>query len=506
MNKPQMKPIKKALLILSVMTVFLAGGCFCYLYLGSDAAGNSFFSEHTTNAPVTTNSPATANAPVTVDALAAAGSKDLEMSQSAATGSTSGAGSSLDSSTEALPGSEDSSIVSSTEALPGSASGSISDSAAESIPEPAPFPEYDITLMAVGDNLMHMGVVHTGKQEDGSLDYSCLYEGISAFLEKADIKIINQETILGGNERGFSGYPYFNSPTEVGDAIAKAGFNVVLHASNHAADQGVEGLVSCAQFWDKYPEILMTGIHADKEKAGEIPLLTIDDVTFAILNYTYGPNMEILPKSLEGHLELLCACDPATNQIDFTTLNSKVIADIEKAKELADIVIVCPHWGTEYVTKPSSYQQKFAMQMTEAGADLIIGTHPHVVQPVEWITSENGNRALCYYSLGNYVSTQKGGPSMLEAMSWVTFHVDEDGVSISEDKTGIIPMVCHYTSGPVRIENIYLLEDYTAEQAASHGIRSYGGVNLTLEDLNSWSEEILGDWVLSKNEINQSHF
>ena len=90
---------------------------------------------------------------------------------------------------------------------------------------------------------------------------------------------------------------------------------------------------------------------------------------------------------------------------------------------------------------------------------------------------------------------------MLEAMSWVTFHVDENGVSISEDKTGVIPMVCHYTSGPVRIENIYLLEDYTAEQASSHGIRSYGGVNLTLEDLNSWSEEILGDWVLSKNEI-----
>lgn len=494
MNKPPMKPIKKTLLILSVITVFLAGGCFCYLYLGSDATGNSFFSDHT------------ATAPVTVDALADAGSKDLALSQSDTTVGTSGAGlswdSSVGSSAEALPGSvEDSIPGSASGSFPGSASDSTPGSATEPIPEPAPFPEYDITLMAVGDNLMHMGVVHTGKQEDGSLDYSCLYEGIKAFLEKADIKIINQETILGGNERGFSGYPYFNSPTEVGDAIAKAGFNVVLHASNHAADQGVEGLESCAEFWDKYPEILMTGIHADKEKAGEIPLLTMDDVTFAILNYTYGPNMEILPKSLEGHLELLCACDPATNQMDFTTLNPQVIADIEKAEELADIVIVCPHWGTEYVTNPSSYQQKFAMQMTEAGADLIIGTHPHVVQPVEWITAENGNRALCFYSLGNYVSTQKGGLSMLEAMSWVTFHVDENGVSISEDKTGVIPMVCHYTSGPVRIENIYLLEDYTAEQASSHGIRSYGGVNLALEDLNSWSEEILGDWVLPKNEI-----
>ncbi len=368
-------------------------------------------------------------------------------------------------------------------------------------PTPTPFPEYDITLMAVGDNLMHMGVVHTGKQKDGSLDYSCLFEGISDFLDIADIKMINQETILGGNERGFSGYPYFNSPTEVGDAIAAAGFNVVLQASNHSADQKVDGLIHCATFWEQHPEVLMTGIYADKEEAGDIPLLTIDDITFAILNYTYGPNMEVLPEALEGHLELLCDYNPNTNRLDFTTLNPQVLADIEKAKALADIVVVCPHWGTEYATKPSSYQQKFALQMTEAGADLIIGTHPHVVQPVEWITAENGNRALCYYSLGNYVSTQKDGITMLEAMAWVTFHVDENGISISESNTGAIPMVCHYTSGPVRIENVYLLENYTAEQAASHGIRSYGGVNLTLEDLNGWSEEILGEWILSNEQI-----
>ena len=376
----------------------------------------------------------------------------------------------------------------------------------EPVTESEAFQEYDITLMAVGDNLMHMGVVYSGKQADGSLDYSFLYEGISDFLEHADIKIINQETILGGNERGFSGFPHFNSPTEVGDAIANSGFNVVLHASNHAADQGVEGLIACADFWDKYPDVLMTGIYADKEKAGEIPLLTVDGITFAILNYTYGPNMETLPKSLEGHLNLLCNYNANTYQMDFTTLHPQVLTDIQKAKELADIVIVCPHWGTEYVTTPSSYEQEFALQMTEAGADLIIGTHPHVVQPVEWITAENGNRALCFYSLGNYVSTQKGGISMLEALAWVTFHVDEDGVSILEDKTGVIPLVCHYTSSPVRIKNIYPLEDYTSELASSHGIHSYGGVNLTLEDLTGWSEEILGNWVLTREVLfNQSH-
>ncbi len=365
--------------------------------------------------------------------------------------------------------------------------------------------EYDITIMAVGDNLMHMGVVHTGKQSDGTYDYSFLFDGISDFLNSADIKIINQETILGGNENGFSGYPFFNSPTEVGDAIADAGFNVVLHASNHSADKGINGLLNCVDFWDKYPDVLMTGIHEDETTDASIPLLSIGGITFAVLNYTYSPNMEILPNSLEGHLDLLCAYDNATNKINFTKINPQVLADIEAADQIADIVIVCPHWGTEYTTTPSRYQKEFAVQMTAAGADLIIGTHPHVVQPIEWITAENNNRALCYYSLGNYVSTQKNGLSMLEGMAWITFHVSEDGITISEPSTGVFPMVCHYNANPVRIEDIYFLEDYTAEQAGIHGIHSYGGVNLTLDDLNEWSNEILKDWVLTKEQVLPPH-
>lgn len=367
-------------------------------------------------------------------------------------------------------------------------------------PEPV-FEERDITLMAIGDNLMHMGIVRTGKMQDGTYDYSFLFQGISDFLEIADIKIVNQETILGGNELGFSGFPHFNSPTEVGDGIAAAGFNVVLHASNHSADQSLEGLQNCVSFWKNYPEVLMTGIYETAEEEHELPLLTIDDVTFAVLNYTYSPNLETIPSNIRGRLEILCNWDKDTGRIDMTTINPKVLTDIEKAKQLADVVIVCPHWGTEYATKPSRYQKEFAQQMTQAGADLIIGTHPHVVQPVEWITSENGNRALCYYSLGNYVSTQKNGQSMLEAMAWVTFRVKEDGVVISEENTGAIPMVCHYTTGPTRLENVYLLENYTKEKAAAHGIHNYGGVNLTLEDLQQWSEEILGDKVLSAEQI-----
>ncbi len=365
-------------------------------------------------------------------------------------------------------------------------------------PTPEPPKEYDIQLMMVGDNLLHMGIIETGKQEDGTYNYDFLFEGIEDFLAEADIKMINQETIFGGNEKGFSGYPYFNSPTEVGDEIVDAGFNVVLHSSNHAADKQIEGLEHCVEYWKQYPEVTMAGIHEEGESP--IKILTIDDIDFAILNYTYSPNMEILPESIEGHLDMLCNFDEA-NRLDFTTIHPDVLTDIAEAEAMADVVIVCPHWGTEYTTEPSSYQQKFAKQMTEAGADIIIGTHPHVVQPMEWIEADNGNKALCYYSLGNYVSTQKQTLCMLEAMAWITFHVTEEGVTVKEETTGVVPLVCHYNASPVRLESVYLLQDYTEEKAASHGIKIYGGVDLYLSDLQNWTNEVFGENVLTAEEI-----
>jgi len=376
-------------------------------------------------------------------------------------------------------------------------------------PTPTPFPEYDINLMMVGDNLMHMGIVTTGKQADGSYNYDFLFEGIEEFLAEAEVKMINQETILGGNQLGFSGYPHFNSPTEVGDAIVDAGFNVVLHSSNHTADKGLKGILNCVDYWQQYQEVLVAGIDGEETASDgdnpkeEIQILEIEGVTFAILNYAYAPNMGSFPAEYEGHMDMLCDYNEKTRLIDFTTIREEVLTEIAEADKLADFVVVCPHWGTEYTTKPSSYQQKFARQMTEAGADIIIGTHPHVVQPVEWVEAENGNKSLCYYSLGNYVSTQKQALCMLEAMAWVTIHVDENGPFIDTEQTGVLPLVCHYNAMPVRMESVYLLEEYTEMQAASHGIKAYGGVNLYLQDLLDWTEEVFGENVLSREQILQ---
>ena len=380
---------------------------------------------------------------------------------------------------------------------------SLQDELAEAIvPEPIPEPipeDKTIRLLAVGDNLFHAGVHLTGKQSDGTYDFSFLFETIQPYLDEANIKIINQETILGGNHRGNDGhlgYPLFNSRTEVGDAIAKAGFNVVTHSTNHTADQGLDGLLHCATYWEEnHPEVLISGIRSEAADEIDIPTMEIEGVTFAFLNYTYGPNLGSFPSQYEGYMDMLCYYDEKNRMIDFTSINPEVLSDIKRAEELADIVVVCPHWGTEYTTTQSSYQEEFALQMTEAGADLIIGTHPHVVQPVSYVESENGNKSLCYYSLGNYVSTQKQVECMLEGMAVVTYTVTHDGqISINEEETGVIPLVCQYTQGSVRIENIYFLNDYTEELAKKHGMYTYAGIPLHQEDLVNLSKKVFGDW------------
>lgn len=351
-----------------------------------------------------------------------------------------------------------------------------------------------ITLLSLGDCLMHMGVVNSGQQADGSYNYDFLFREITPALEAADIKIINQETIFGGNDRNFSGYPAFNSPTQVGDAEANAGFNVVLHATNHADDMGLTGIENCIAYWNTRPEVLMVGIGPQ----AEIPILTIEDTTFAILNYTYSVNTEVIPGNVVNQVNWLCSYNPDSLAIDFNLINPKVLEDIKAAKKIADVVIVFPHWGVEYTLTETTVQNEMAVQMAEAGADLIIGTHPHVPEPVRWITTSSGEKCLCYYSLGNFVSTQQDTPRMLGGMAWVTFEISGNDVSIAEDATGVIPVVTHYRGAPTRIDSVYFLENYTAEQAAAHGVNAYA--SCTLEKLQSIANQTFGDFQMTVDE------
>ena len=249
-----------------------------------------------------------------------------------------------------------------------------------------------VTLTMVGDVLLHTPVEESCQAEDGSYDFSILFANVKDEVQAADIAIVNQEVIIGGEELGVSGYPSFNAPYEVADALADTGFDVILHGTNHAMDQGKKGITNCLSNWEKkYPDIKILGINKSQDAQDTITVLEQNGIKIAVLNYTYGLNGIALPSDMPY----------AVNLLD----EEKVKADIASAKEQSDFVIVCPHWGTEYSLQPDSMQKKWTKIFAESGADLVLGTHPHVIEPIEWVEDETtGHQMLVYYSLGNFVN------------------------------------------------------------------------------------------------------
>lgn len=316
--------------------------------------------------------------------------------------------------------------------------------------------EYKIVM--VGDVLLHTPVEESCKQEDGSYDYDTLFVHTKDEILAADLALVNQEVIIGGGELGISGYPNFNADFSLCDSLVRAGFDVICHATNHALDKGRVGLVNCARHWkEQYPQITILGIHdtADTSTScGADPtIIELPDMSIAVLNYTYGTNGIPLPEDMPYAVDLLD--------------EKQVAADIRRAGELADFTIVCPHWGTEYQLTPDASQEKWTKIFVENGADLVLGTHPHVIEPIEWVADEeSGHEMLVYYSLGNFVNWTSGtgegvANRMVGGMAEVTITKGDSGeVKITD--YGVHPVVSHVTSGSGGVTT-YFLEDYSEE-------------------------------------------
>ena len=317
-------------------------------------------------------------------------------------------------------------------------------------------PEYKIIM--VGDVLLHTPVEESCLQPDGSYDYDSLFSHTKEEIAAADLALVNQEVIIGGADLRISGYPCFNADFSLCDSLVDAGFDIICHATNHA---------NCAEYWrDEYPQITVLGIHdtADTSTScGADPaIIELGDMRIAVLNYTYGTNGISLPADIPYAVDLL-------NE-------EQVAADIQRAEELADFTIVCPHWGTEYRLTPDASQEKWTKVFAENGADLILGTHPHVIEPIEWVTDEaSEHEMLVYYSLGNFVNWTSGtgegvANRMVGGMAEVTITKNDHGeVEIAD--YGVKPMISHVASGPEGVTT-YFLEDYPEELAEENEIVS----------------------------------
>lgn len=278
--------------------------------------------------------------------------------------------------------------------------------------------EYEASLFMVGDALIH-SCVYNDARVNGGYDFKPQIELIKNISSKYDLAYYNQETILGGTELGLSNYPRFNSPYEVGDAFIDAGFNMVSLATNHTMDKNEQGVLNSVAYWKKHPEVVTSGqwTSYEEREAGVSRIYEKNGIKYAFLSYTTWTN----------GLETPYGKDYLNNVYS----DEKAAADIAKVKDKADIIIVAMHWGTEYYLGVDWQQTRIANFLASQGVQLIIGAHPHVVEPVEYI---NDGKTFVIYSLGNIISDQEGNERLTGLMMSVKIKkkVDvDDNVTIT---------------------------------------------------------------------------
>lgn len=256
-----------------------------------------------------------------------------------------------------------------------------------------------IWITSVGDLMCHEAQLKDA-YSDGSYNFTKVFEFIEPYLSRADLTIGNIETVLGGSEKRFTGYPMFNSPDEYAVALKESGFDVLTTTNNHCLDRSFSGLERTIEILDKN-ELRHTGTFKTEEESRQVLITEVKGIKLAILAYTYGTNGIPVPSGKEF----------SVNYIDL----EKIKSDIESVKLLnPDKIIVCLHWGVEYQRTPNNNQKKIADEIFSLGADIILGNHPHVIQPLETRTmideidpSKGEKKVFIIYSMGNFISNQR---------------------------------------------------------------------------------------------------
>ena len=351
-------------------------------------------------------------------------------------------------------------------------------------PEPVPAQPVKIEAMMIGDILMHDALVQSGAQDDGSYNYDFLYEHIRPYIDAADVRILNQETVMGYPENGFSMTngamgPIMNSPTALADSEARFGFNLILNAHNHVYDQGYEGLAHEMDYWKaNYPTIPIIGVNNPNHAPGDESQNYVDNVyvyekdgfKIAFLNHTYDTN-EHPNYETDGKF-----CSYMTEE--------KVRADVQKARDLGvDLIVACPHWGVQYTTEPSDEEWTFSKLYTELGVDLIFGCHPHILQHVEMLRNATGHKTVCYYSLGNYVASLMSPECLIGGVARATFVKEPDGTARVE-AASLVPTVICNTYGPNM--TAFPILDYTWD------IASINSSGMTPDGAQAFCSEVFG--------------
>lgn len=259
-------------------------------------------------------------------------------------------------------------------------------------------PLVTVEIAMIGDVMMHGPQLDAARRPDGTYDLGGVFDAVAPWLRDADLAIANLETVLGSEAaRGYTGYPMFNSPDALLDALIDAGVDVLQTANNHSLDRGASGLQRTLREIDARG-LARTGTWATpEERRRPWTTVRVGELDVAVLASTYGTNGLTLDPDEDW---MLCRLEDET-----------LLADVAAARGEADLVIVGVHWGREYVHAPDPWMRDLARRLVDAGADVVMGTHPHVLQPAEVLHATDAvgrsREALVLYSLGNFVSNQR---------------------------------------------------------------------------------------------------
>ena len=363
-----------------------------------------------------------------------------------------------------------------------------------------------VSFVAVGDNLPddligYWADAQAGKEDDGAYDYTGLYKYIKPYIASADLAYMKEETHLGGNEIGPRGYPSFNTTDEMADAVVDAGFDFVASASNHAYDWGLYGAIdNSLSVWETKP-VAFTGTSVTEEQYNRIATLQSNGITFALLDYTYGVNW---PDTME-------LPEHSINFID----EDRIKSDVARAKQQADVVLVAMHWGTELLMEADEEQQHLAQFLANLDVDVVLGSHPHVIGPVEWVANEDGSghKTLVAYSLGNFLSDHEVRSPQVELEGMLCCDFVRTGASNSEgtnaedaaaatpNAKGIaienvrwVPLVNH-TNADRTDFGVYALKDYTNELGKLNAAYADNDVDDPVKWLRDKTHEVIGNAV-----------
>ena len=337
-----------------------------------------------------------------------------------------------------------------------------------------------INIVGIGDTLCHsQNFKDAYDSSTGNYDFSPMFKNITKYFDNATIAVGNLETTLAGADRGYSGYPCFNSPEELARDLKEMGIDILTTANNHCLDTGYTGLVSTLDTLDKYG-VLHTGTSRSIEEQNTILYQDLNGIKTAFLCYTYGTNGIPVPSGREY----------SVNLIDKTFIKEQ----LDKAKEEgAELICVSMHWGAEYRLKPTAEQEDLAEFLIKNGADIILGNHAHVPEPMEMkeVTLDDGTtrEGFVIYSMGNFFSAQTQNYTRDTLILNVEVRKDGETGKISIDKATYTPVYV-YDNGANAKDRYELLdiEKIISDYEAGNSNYSTSMYNLMRSELNKITE------------------